>query len=148
MEGTVTRLIAFFAVATLVGGCGATSSTAWEDSDGGPVQRGTERSVETHAEAASVSGFCDKYEVVLPVRRRAGDIGACYEERLKDHPRLSGRVEATWTLGKDGRVSSVATTGPEQLGACVATVIKSIRFRPPGIGCEVISRYPFVFHRE
>ena len=86
--------------------------------------------------------------MVLPVRRRAEDIQVCYEAQLKNLPGLSGRVDTTWVIGKDGRVSRVVTTGPEVLGACVAKVIKSIRFQPPLIGCEVVSDYPFVFHLE
>ena len=80
-----------------------------------------------------------------PVQRRHLAIGACYEEQLKNHPKLEGRVDVSWTIGKDGRVTQVATEGLKEVGACVAAVIKSIRFRPPLIGCGDISDYPFVF---
>jgi len=145
------RFSGFFVVAILMGGCGATSMTTTDDPDEVsevPVERGTESGVQTQIEVPGGSGFCDKHDVVLPVRRRAEDIQVCYEAQLKNLPGLSGRVDTTWVIGKDGRVSRVVTTGPEVLGACVAKVIKSIRFRPPLIGCEVISDYPFVFHPE
>ena len=147
----MTRFIAFFAVATLLGGCGTISTATKDDTDvvsGLPVEKATKSSGKTHTKAATSPGFCAKEDVQRPVNLRAGDIRACYEEQLKHRPNLSGRVEVTWTIGKDGRVSEVATTGLKEVGACVATVIKSIRFRPPEIGCELISDYPFVFQLE
>ena len=130
----MTRFIAFFTVATLLGGCGTTSVA---------VENATKSSGTTHIR--TTRGFYAKEDVVRPVNLRARDIRACYEEQLIHHPKLTGRVDATWTIGKDGRVTEVATTGLEKVGACVATVIKSIRFRPPYGVCEVISDYPFVF---
>jgi hypothetical protein len=103
----MTRFIACFAVATLVGGCGTIPIAAKDDTDVVPglaVEKATKSSSETHTQAASTPGFCAKEHVVVPVNRRHLAIGAC-----------------------------------------VATVIKSIRFKPPLIGCEVISDYPFVF---
>ena len=58
---------------------------------------------------------------------------------------LVGGCGTVSIAAKDGRVTQVATSGLKDVGACVATVIKSIRFKPPLIGCEVISDYPFVF---
>jgi hypothetical protein len=144
----MTRFIAFFAVATLLGGCATISTATKDDADvvsGLPVEGATKRSDKAHVKAATSLGFCAREDVERPVQLRAGDIRACYEEQLKHRPNLSGRVEATWTIGKDGRASKVVTTGLKEVGACVATVIKSIRFRPPEIGCELISQYPFVF---
>ena len=147
----MTRFIACFAAATLLGGCGTISIAAKDDADvvsALAVEKTTKSRGKTHTKAATSPGFCPKEHVVVPVERRHVAIGACYEEQLKNHPKLAGRVDVTWTIGKDGRVTQVATEGLEDVGACVAKVIKSIRFRPPLIGCEIISDYPFVFKLE
>ena len=97
---------------------------------------------------ASRTGFCPREHVEVPVQREHVAFGECYEEQLKQDPRLAGRVDASWTIGPDGRVTRVETVGLQEVGACVARVIKSIRFSPPLIGCEDISDYPFVFQPE
>ena len=63
----------------------------------------------------SVSGFCPKENVVQPIAARTGDIQACYEKQLKRRRKLAGRVELSWTLGRDGRVVVVETVPQEQL---------------------------------
>ena len=138
----MTRFFAGFVGAALLSACASTANVARVDSVevSGASAQGAARG---RTEAAT--GFCDKGDVERPMRRRAEDFGACYEEQLERHPTLSGRVDAAWTLGKDGRVVEVETTGLKEVGACVANVIRSIRFRPPLIGCERISRYPFLF---
>jgi len=98
-----------------------------------------------HFEPPKRHGFCAKEDVERPIRRNLREIQACYEDELVLHPELSGRVDASWTLAKDGRVKEVVTTGLKELGACIAEVIRDIRFVPPNVGCEVVSRYPFVF---
>jgi len=145
------RFSGLFVAAILLGGCGATSLTTTDGSDqvsGTSVEGGADRGEQKLDGVSGSSGFCDKNDVEYPVRRHADDIRACFEEQLKQNPGLSGRVDTTWTLGKDGRVTRVEATGPAPLRLCVTTVIKSIRFRPPLIGCEVIADYPFVFKAE
>ena len=126
---------------TLSGGCGVTSSVARDENP-------AEATAPSVVEAEAPRGFCDKNEVRYPVEARSADIRACYEEQLKRVPGLSGRVETSWRLGEDGRVIEVTTTGPEELAACVAAVIRSIAFRPPPLGCEVVTGYPFLFSAE
>jgi len=145
------RFIALIAAATLLGGCGAVSNAAKDDAtvvSGDPIEKEPKGRATIPTRAATLPGFCAKEDVERPVRGRVGDIRACYEAQLTHRPRLEGRVDVMWTIGKDGRVVKVATTGLKEVGACVATVIKSIRFRPPEIGCEVVSNYPFVFALE
>jgi len=139
------RFIAFITVATLLGGCGTTSIPAKDDSavtSGLPVKS----CGPPEARPANIRAFCPKGALEEPVQLRSEDIRACYEMQLKDQPGLSGKVDVSWTIGTDGRVCKISTTGLKEVGACVAKVIQSIQFQPPGIGCEVISKYPFVFN--
>ena len=145
----MTRLIAFFAVATLLGGCVTTSNVAKDHSDvvsGGPIKNAPTSSGTPPTRATP--GFYAKEDVVRPVNLRVADIQACYEEQLKEHPRLSGRVDVSWTIGLDGRVTEVSTKGLDEVSECIESVIKSIQFRPPYGVPEVISGYPFVFNVE
>jgi hypothetical protein len=145
----MTRFIAFLTAATLLAGCGTTKAISTkDDSDMVPglaVENAIKSSEKPPVNTSRSRGFCAKEWVERPVEARVEDFRACYEEELKAHPKLSGRVDASWTIGKDGRVVKVATTGLKEVGACIAAVIKSIRFRPPLIGCEDVSRFPFVF---
>jgi hypothetical protein len=79
------------------------------------------------------------------VQRNFGQLTYCYEQRLKQNPRLSGRVEIEG-YGNNGRVSSAKvfanTSGDSELGACIVKKIKRWSF-PPEIEGEII--YPFIF---
>jgi hypothetical protein len=94
---------------------------------------------------ASVLGFCPKENVVQPIAARTEDIQGCYEKQLKRHRKLAGTVELSWTLGKDGRVATIESTGLEEVAPCIKDVMRSIAFPPPNHGCETVSGMKFAF---
>ena len=82
------------------------------------------------------------------IKRKKGQIRACYEMELKVNPSLAGRVEVVWTVNPDGSVSGVTvdsnTTGSTTLADCIARRIKRWRF--PVTEDEFEITYPFNFY--
>lgn len=145
----MTRFIVFFATTTLLWGC-ATAAQITKNEPGGAQAGAIEKAPRSDDPAPTRAnpGFYSRNDVERPVNLRARDIQACYEVQLKEHPRLSGRVEVSWTIGLDGRVTKISTKGLDEVGACIKAVIKSIQFRPPYGVPEVIKGYPLVFRHE
>ena len=76
------------------------------------------------------------------VRRKAGQIQACYERRLKLLPRLGGRVEVFWSY-ENGAVDHAELvdngTGDAELGSCILRRVRAWRV-PAELGSgEVIT---------
>jgi len=73
----------------------------------------------------------DREDLALTVRRYKGHAYACYEERLREHPQLAGRVELRWTFDA-GRVTAVVlvsdSTGDEELADCLRAKVERWRF--------------------
>jgi hypothetical protein len=95
------------------------------------------------------TGFCKKGDIAKVVRRRAGSIRACYEQRLQVKAGLQGKLTARWTIGFNGRVQSASpasnTLSDGATVACVLRVIRRMSFpRPEGGVCIV--QWPFVFN--
>jgi len=107
----------------------------------GPVEIAAE-------DAAPARGFCPKENVVQPIDARLEDIRLCYEKQLKRRRKLAGTVRLSWTLGRDGRIATIESTGLEEVAPCIEDVLRSIAFPPPNIGCETVSDMPFVFQPE
>jgi hypothetical protein len=96
---------------------------------------------------SSSRGFCKKSNISSVVRRRAGAIRACYEKRLQTKPKLSGKINARWTITMDGSVTAVAASGSmsdAQVTNCVLRVLRRMRFAKPEGGICVV-QWPFVF---
>ena len=95
------------------------------------------------------TGFCKKGDIARVVRRRAGAIRACYEQRLQVKPGLRGKVTARWTIALDGRVTSATpagnTLGDGAVTSCIMRVIRRMRFTKPE-GGRCIVQWPFVFN--
>ncbi len=79
-----------------------------------------------------------------------GQIKACYVQRLRDHPDLAGRLEASWNIDQ-GRVSSTEiianTTGDEALTLCVCQWMRTWRF-PSDLDPDVEVLCPFLLSPE
>ena len=143
----MTRCMVFFAAATLVGACATTSNVRTDTPEIVPTPAVEEiKKAAPKARTSRNGGFYAKEDVEGPIKRRAEDIRICYEDQLIFHPKLTGRMFVTWTIGNDGRVTEVATKGLKEVGPCVAQVIMSIRFTPPYGVPQVVSDYPFVFN--
>jgi hypothetical protein len=99
--------------------------------------------------AGKSTGYCKKGDIARVVRRRAGAIRACYEQRLQVKPTLKGKVTARWTIGLDGRVRSATpagnTLGDGAVTSCIMRVIRRMRFTKPEGGMCIV-QWPFVFN--
>jgi hypothetical protein len=75
-----------------------------------------------------------------------GRVRHCYEEALRRDAETGGRVTVVFVVGLDGLVREARaednTTGDDELGACVAGVIASLRF--PCSREAARCSYPFV----
>jgi TonB family protein len=81
------------------------------------------------------------------IRRRLGGIKHCYEKRLKRNPDLKGKIVVRFVIHPGGKVIEVEvvenTTGDRELGRCIASRVRSVRF-PPAEGGETSVVYPFI----
>jgi outer membrane biosynthesis protein TonB len=86
-------------------------------------------------------------DIVKAIRRRIGGIKHCYEKRLKRDPDLKGKIVVRFVIHSGGKVVEVEivenTTGDSELGACIASRVKAIRF-PATEGSETSVTYPFI----
>jgi|GEM_PF-5466044 len=90
-------------------------------------------------------GFYPRDEIERPVREHSTKIQSCYEAQLAKSPGLSGRIEVSWVISKDGHVTEISSEGMPELAPCILKIIKTIRFRPPFGTTQTVSKYPFVF---
>jgi hypothetical protein len=99
--------------------------------------------------SGSSAGFCKKGDISRVVRRRAGAIRACYEQRLQVNASLRGKVTVRWTISTSGSVSGASavgnTLGDSVATSCILRNIRRMRFpKPEGGICKV--QWPFVFN--
>jgi len=93
-------------------------------------------------------GFCKQSQIASVVKRRAGAIRACYEQRLQVDKDLKGKLTVRWTIQLDGSVSGVSsvanTVGDSATTNCVFRALRRMRFTKPDGGICVV-QWPFVF---
>jgi len=81
------------------------------------------------------------------ITERVPQVRACYERELKKSPGLGGKVLVSWTIQKDGTVSSPRvrknTTGSSRLAPCITKAISRWHFPESSSTSDV--EYPFVF---
>jgi len=81
------------------------------------------------------------------ITQRVPQVRACYERELKKSPGLGGKVLVSWTIQKDGTVSSPRvrknTTGSSRLSPCITKAISRWHFPESSSTSDV--EYPFVF---
>ena len=81
------------------------------------------------------------------IRRHLNEISFCYEKQLLAHPNLGGDVKMTFFIAPTGVVQSSSGDGFDgEVTSCLAGVIKTIEFPPPGADGGVQVNYPFHFH--
>ncbi|MCG8422141.1 MAG: AgmX/PglI C-terminal domain-containing protein [Proteobacteria bacterium] len=94
-----------------------------------------------------VVGDMDREIIRRYIRRQRQRLRYCYERQLAVEPNLAGTVNATFLIDGHGAVIASRASGlhSEPVEACVARVIKSIRFPRPSGGGSVRVTYPFHF---
>ncbi len=79
------------------------------------------------------------------VRSQIPAIKRCYEDQLVANPGLTAKAVARWTIDLTGAATAVAVDSTEPaVGACIAELIKTWRFRAP-TGRSVEVSFPFIF---
>jgi TonB family protein len=142
------------------GSGGATSAASIEDmgtrgvvgAAGQGNRQKTEAKVVANVTSTALQEFDSdsrsQQDIVNVVRRRLGGIKHCYESRLKRNPELKGKVVVHFVVHSGGTVieSSVVenSTGDSELGACIASQVRAIRFPPAQGGGETSVTYPFI----
>ena len=82
------------------------------------------------------------------MKRRAGAIRACYEQRLQVKNNLQGKITIRWTIDTEGSVSAANSTsdsmGDSETTNCLLRTIRRMKFEKPEGGVCVV-QWPFVF---
>jgi hypothetical protein len=93
-------------------------------------------------------GKLDRAEVAKVVRAHLAELRACYEARLRENPKLAGKVVITFEVAPSGQVRSAeaeaSTLDDSSLEACLVRRMKTLRFPKP-VGGSVVVSYPLVF---
>ncbi len=88
----------------------------------------------------------DPAKIKAAIGKYTGQVKACYEQRLKSNPQLSGRIELLWYINT-GRVTSVEvlgnSTGDSELANCIALKVRTWRF-PADLDADTEVMYPFI----
>lgn len=91
--------------------------------------------------AFAIQGPCAKSNAESVVRRRAGVLRACYEQRLGQVAGVAkGSLDATWTIDLEGGTTTVAVSGTIADAAirdCAASHLRRTRFAVPSALCRV-----------
>jgi len=124
------------------------------DTGGGPGiragmgKKGSKRVGKLDVGSGQSKGFCSQSHIASVVKRRAGAIRACYEQRLQVNKDLKGKLTVRWTIKLDGEVDGVAaladTLGDSATTNCIFRHLRRMRFQKPDGGICVV-QWPFVF---
>jgi len=124
-----------------------------------PSDRGLDASPSTKKEAvkpvapkpeAASPEFCNKNDIQVQMRKNTGRIRFCYEKELQLNNDLKGRVTTRFTIGLDGSVSSLSSSGSlkdKNVVSCVEREVGKMSFAKPVGGACLVS-WPFVFGSE
>ena len=97
---------------------------------------------------AETAVYCDQKDIESKINAKRGAIKFCYDPELQKNPQLQGKVVFKFTIGPEGRVTSISLEqdglGNTKVTDCTRNIIKGITFRRP-IGGECVIRYPWNF---
>ena len=100
-------------------------------------------------DAVGGSGQFDTSIVERMIRARLRSIQACYDQRLRRNPTLTGKVTVSFTIEVDGRVTGARavenTVGEQGVADCVLVALGRMRLRGGSPGGVMQFVYPFVF---
>ncbi len=98
--------------------------------------------------SSTAQGFCKKGNIESVVKRRAGAIRACYEQRLQVNKDLKGKLTVRWTINAEGRVEGATATqntlNDGETTSCIVRIMARLSFEKPEGGICVV-QWPFVF---
>lgn len=124
------------------------------DTGGGPgIRAGMGKKGERHVGnvnigSGSAKGFCKQSQIASVVRRRAGAIRACYEQRLQVNKGLAGKLTVRWTIDTEGGVTGVDavqdTLNDAPTRQCIFRHLQRMHFQKPEGGICIV-QWPFVF---
>ncbi|MBL8783887.1 MAG: energy transducer TonB [Deltaproteobacteria bacterium] len=110
--------------------------------------KGKKRVGNVSLSGSTAQGFCKKGNIESVVKRRAGAIRACYEQRLQVKKELQGKISVRWTIDTEGAVSDANATndsmGDSETTNCLLRTVRRMRFEKPEGGVCVV-QWPFVF---
>ena len=93
--------------------------------------------------AATAAAYPDKSPIRRAIRAQMGRFKSCYEQALLKDPKLEGTVVAKFSVGPKGDVVESTASGMPAIDACIAGVVKTIKF--PAYGNVVQINYPLAF---
>lgn len=88
------------------------------------------------------------------IQKNMDQVKACYLDRLKENPKLSGRLFVDWDIDDKGKVTRLVlnprriSIKDDKLTQCVFAKIKSWTYKPAPKGKVVYLTFPFVFKRQ
>ncbi|HWB75549.1 MAG TPA: AgmX/PglI C-terminal domain-containing protein [Nannocystaceae bacterium] len=97
---------------------------------------------------SGVKGSLDKDIIHRIVKAHRNEVRFCYEQGLAKHPRLSGKITVSFTIGPTGSVivskAKSSTLKDRDVDACIVKAVKRWKFPKPDGGGAVDVTYPFV----
>jgi hypothetical protein len=83
----------------------------------------------------TVTGTYDAKPLVALVKKSSSKLLDCYSSALAKEPELRGTVDATFTIGVDGKVTAAAAAGVNKgVASCIAAAISKLKFAKPKEG--------------
>lgn len=96
-----------------------------------------------------IRGGLDASIIQQIVEERLSEVRYCYENALLSNPKLSGKLETSWTIQADGSVSNLVSQSEDVMASnlhnCIKERIVLWKFPQPKGGGVVHVKYPFVF---
>ena len=136
-------------LATRGHGGGGSASGAGYDRGAGSLGGRRAHAPEIMVGDATVRGSLDKEIIRRIIHRHINEVRFCYEESLRQQPRLAGRVGVQFTIAGNGQVlTSVlqsSTVGNANVENCTVAAVRRWQFPQPAGGGLVVVSYPFVF---
>jgi TonB family protein len=97
-----------------------------------------------------VSGGLTAQEIMAVIRANLNQVRHCYETLLQRSPNAAGKMTVNFTIGTNGRVSTVSvgtsTISDAVMRGCVTGAVRRWPFPQPRGGQPVSVNYPFVFN--
>ena len=99
--------------------------------------------------ATSALAMISREYILRVVRAHLPEIRACYEDGLRSHPDLAGRVVIRFSILGDGTVPSAdvtaSTLSDPAVGQCIAARVRTFVFPPIDRVGGIQVNYPFIF---
>jgi hypothetical protein len=91
----------------------------------------------------TVRGGLDPDTVLRVLKRHAGSLRYCYQRQLQVNPQLAGTLDVTLTLGAQGEVADVKSTGgtlqSPEVESCVLARLRRVAFDKPTSGAASVA---------